>query len=66
MIYEINKSLTGEVVLIPQHSVDSAWDAYVMLNIAFPVNYQKYNPILDFYICCFNGYENAIAFAKTE
>jgi hypothetical protein len=64
MIYEINKSLNNEVVLIPQYPNWNAWEAYDMLSAAFPPNYQKYNPIIDFGICCFNGYENGISFAN--
>lgn len=56
-------AITNEPVLIPLNEEETE-SIYNMLAIAFPLKYQGvYGPIFKHgYICCWNGYENAIAF----
>jgi hypothetical protein len=47
-------------------SSDAAWEAYKMLDSAFPYNQETYiNNSWDFHICSYGQYENAISFPGT-
>lgn len=56
-------AITDKPVLVPQHESQTE-DIYLMFANAFPQKIRGYyGPIFRHgYICCWNGYENAIAF----
>lgn len=69
MIYEIvspTKYDPNRVYLKPLYCID-AWEAYNMLDQAFPYNHDTYmGNSWEFRICCFNGYENCLQFKKGD
>ena len=63
MIFDIVHSNSGRVVLLPVKP-NNPWEAYRMLQKAFPPNYQKANPLLDFFVTPHYNYVNGIVFSK--
>ena len=67
MIFEIVTPIKQDpehIYIKPLHCID-AWDAYHMLNDAFPYTEETHTgQFWQFFICCFNGYENCLQFVK--
>jgi len=65
MIFEIVEPVCHDkdhVYIKPLYCSD-AWDAYYMLDKAFPYNINTMDGrAWEFFICCFNGYENCLQF----
>ena len=61
-VYKNNVSL----YMKPLYCAD-AWDAYSMLNAAFPYNHNTHEGTMwQFWLCNFDGYENCIEFSNTK
>ena len=65
MIYQIvqpAKQDNEHIYIKPLYCID-AWDAYKMLDNAFPYNEETHiGNAWQFFICCFAGYENCLQF----